>query len=248
MMIIGLSASLDASGDKYGEGLRKSRVNQAYVDSVLRAGGLPLLIPVMEKEGDLKASLGVCSGLILTGGQDISPLYFGQEPRKALKQVSAERDRYDLSLYGLARDRGLPVLGICRGMQVVNVARGGTLYQDLADEAAFTLKHLQEAGRSQVSHSVTLLPEGRLHGLWGDRVQVNSFHHQAIRDLAAGFIISARSDDGVIEAIEAEDMDRDPVFAVQWHPEELSATRPEMAALFRFFIQLCEKRAVSGHD
>ncbi|NLA82724.1 MAG: gamma-glutamyl-gamma-aminobutyrate hydrolase family protein [Clostridiaceae bacterium] len=241
MILIGLSASLDKSGDKHWEGLQQSRVNQAYVDSVLGAGGLPLLIPVMDKKEALRTALAACSGLILTGGQDMSPLHYGQEPEKGLGEVSEARDDYDLALYGLAKDMGLPIFGICRGMQVINVAEGGSLYQDLARESTFKLKHLQEAGRDQISHSVTLTPGSRLHDLLGDRIQVNSFHHQAIRDLAGGFRVSATSDDGVIEAMEALDMDKEKILAVQWHPEELTKTRPEMAALFGYFIQLCEK-------
>ena len=240
MILIGLSASLDKSGDKHWEGLQQSRVNQAYVDSVLGAGGLPLLIPVMDKKEALRTALAACSGLILTGGQDMSPLHYGQEPEKGLGEVSEARDDYDLALYGLAKDMGLPIFGICRGMQVINVAQGGTLYQHLDDEGSFTLKHLQEASRDQVSHSVTLVPGSRLHDLLGDRIQVNSFHHQAIRDLAGGFRVSVTSDDGVIEAMEALDMDKEKILAVQWHPEELTKTRPEMAALFGYFIQLCE--------
>lgn len=242
MTLIGLSASLDMTSEKHWEGSARSRVNQAYVESILQAGATPLIIPVMEDEGALQAALETCQGLLLTGGQDIAPLLYGQEPRKGLGEVSDQRDRYDLALFSLARSMNLPVFGICRGMQLINVAEGGDLYQDLADQDIFSLKHLQEGRRNQVSHTVSLEKGSRLHALLGDRVPVNSFHHQAVKELAPGYRPAAWSEDRVLEAMEAEDMDRKPVFAVQWHPEELAAEREDMASLFSYFVAICEKR------
>ncbi|MCC8172452.1 MAG: gamma-glutamyl-gamma-aminobutyrate hydrolase family protein [Parabacteroides sp.] len=221
---IGLSANLK-------EGL--SCVATPYIDAVLRAGGAPVIIPVTASAEALASLLETIDGLLLTGGGDINPLYAGEEPLPQLGEGNSLRDQYDFTLLRLAADRQIPVFGICRGQQVINLAYGGTLYQDIyAQREATTCKHSQEAPRSEGSHTVSVRPGTSLYTLLGERAIVNSFHHQAVKEAAPGFRVTAVSADGLIEAMESAVPYRD-IFSVQWHPEAMAAAGdPAMLRLF----------------
>lgn len=241
MIRIGLSGALSVIQDKYWQGADRSHVNNAYVNSILRAGAAPLLIPVIKNRMAIQSILEVCDGLMLTGGEDISPLLYGEEPVKNIGAVSASRDEYDLLLFELALERKIPIFGICRGMQLINVALGGSLHQHMDDVPQSTIHHLQQANRDQVTHRVTVEPFSRMHRVLGDSVAVNSWHHQAIKELAPELVAVAWSSDGVVEAIETTNQTLSPILGVQWHPEELSGAIPVMSALFSLFIEICEK-------
>jgi putative glutamine amidotransferase len=217
---------------------RRAGVNAAYVHAVVGAGGLPLILSqLMGPEGAPRA-LEACEGLLLTGGEDVDPSHYAAQPSPALGSVDPERDRFELALFRAARARGLPLLGICRGMQLVNVALGGTLWQDLPSERPGPIEHNPPAGRTARTHHVRLARGSRAARALGVDVLVpNSFHHQAIRDLAAGLVASGWSDDGLIEAVEAPP--EEPwLLAVQWHPEEMHA---DVAAPERgLFVELVE--------
>lgn len=225
---IGLSANLK-------EGL--SCVATAYTDAVLRAGGAPVIIPVTDSKEALASLLETIDGLLLTGGGDINPLYAGEEPIPQLGEGNSLRDRYDFTLLRLAADRQIPVFGICRGHQVIHLAYGGTLYQDIyAQRTEPTLKHSQEAPRAEGSHTVTIDESSTLYTLLGGRAVVNSFHHQAVKEAAPGFRVTAVSSDGIIEATESAVPYRD-MFSVQWHPEAMAAAGdPAMLRLFKKLI------------
>ncbi len=207
----------------------RAGVNAAYVSAVARAGGVPLILSQLMGESHAARALEGCHGLLLTGGEDVDPRHYGAEPSSALGSVDRERDGFELALFAAARTAGLPILGICRGIQLVNVALGGTLYQDLPSERPGPVDHNPDAARSARTHHVRLEPESRAARALGvDRLVPNSFHHQAIKDLAPALIASGWSDDGLIEAVEGRA--GDPwLLAVQWHPEEMHAdvTAPE---------------------
>jgi len=202
---------------------RRAGVNAAYVRAVAQGGGVPLILSQLMGDSNAARALDGCEGLVLTGGEDIDPSHYGAEASAALGSVDAVRDRFELALFAAARSAGLPILGICRGIQLINVALGGTLYQDLPSERPGPVDHNPDAARSARTHHVCLARGSRAaHALGVDRLVPNSFHHQAIRDLTPVLVASGWSDDGVIEAVESR-ADDGWLLAVQWHPEEMHA-------------------------
>ena len=176
------------------------------------------------------SQVGMVDGILLSGGGDIDPLLFGEEPLRQNGEISPLRDSFELTLCRAALESGLPLFGICRGMQVMNIAAGGTIYQDIPAQTGSTLKHSQQAPRPHGTHSVLPLENSLLAALWGkNRVAVNSFHHQAVAQLGEGFSAAAHSPDGIIEAVEREDAPF--VLGVQWHPEYLDRHRGIFNAL-----------------
>ncbi len=217
-----------------------SCIADPYFQAVVMAGGAPILVPVTTDVSALAAIVDNLDGLILSGGGDICPEYIGEEPIPELGDTDSYRDEYDFMLLKLAFDRQLPIFGICRGHQVINVAFGGTLYQDIdAQFSEDALKHSQEEARDVATHSVKLTnipsklrmalsdPEGLV-------LPVNSFHHQAVKDPAPEFIVTATSPDGLNEAMEHPEY---PIFSVQWHPEPMAVAGNEvMLDLFRYHV------------
>ena len=218
-------------------------IGQAYLSAVIAAGGIPVLLPLGMDEACLFQALDMADGLLLAGGVDVAPALFGEEPHPKLGEVDAERDAAELALARRALEIGMPLLAICRGIQVLNVAAGGTLYQDIPSELPDILKHTcfyPAYPRNHIAHTIEIEPGSRLAAIVGQDgnlpygVSVNSLHHQSIKDLGNGLRIVAKAPDGVVEA--AEGAGDAWVVAVQWHPEELSA-RPDMSALFRAFVE-----------
>lgn len=213
-------------------------VLRTYLEAVIGAGGVPVLIPLAITGDDLQTVYERLDGVLLPGGCDIDPAYFNEAPHPNLGEVDLERDRVELAFARFAVEGGKPVLGVCRGAQVINVAFGGTLYQDLPSEYEGTLlRHahpVKDFDRSHLAHPVRVEEESRLaHALGSPIVQVNSRHHQSIKDVAQGFETVARAPDGVIEGIE---LPQHPfALGVQWHPENLQA-RPEMKRLLEAFV------------
>jgi putative glutamine amidotransferase len=201
----------------------RAGVNAAYVNAVTRAGGVPLVLSQLMGDGSAGRAVEACHGLLLTGGEDVDPRHYGAEPAAELGSVDPERDRFELALFAAARSAGLPVLGICRGIQLINVALGGTLYQDLPSERPGAVNHNPDVARTTRSHHVRLQPGSRAAQALGvERLVPNSFHHQAIKRLAPGLIATGWTDDDLIEA--AEGPPGEPwLLAVQWHPEEMHA-------------------------
>lgn len=215
------------------EGAERSGVNAAYLRAVVAAGGAPSILAPLASVPAVPALLDGVDALLLSGGADIDPRHYRAVPHPALGAIEAERDAFEFALFAEARRRGLPVLAICRGLQLVNIALGGTLWQDLPTERA---PHLQSAKRTDRVHPVEVAPGTRLReALEAEVVRVNSFHHQAIRDLAPGLVATARTPDGLIEGIESEEGSW--LLGVQWHPEEFWAepTSPDLG-LFRALI------------
>lgn len=205
------------------DGADRTGVNAAYVRAILGAGGIPLIMSPLVGASLAAAALDGCDGLLLTGGEDISPSWYGADPSPLLSQPSQERDLFELALFAVARQRAVPILGICRGIQLINVALGGTLFQDIDSERPDSVDHSPTGARNAHSHSVRLQPGSRAAvALNATEANVNSVHHQAIKDLAPGLVATGWSSDGLIETIESEP-GGSWILAVQWHPEEMYA-------------------------
>ena len=201
------------------EGRERVTLNTAYVRALEGAGLVPLAVPTMLAADRAGAALEAVRGLVLTGGEDVAPARYGAAPHPRLGNVDPVRDAAELALIAAARARGLPILAICRGIQILNVALGGTLYQDLDSERPGPVPHNDETGRHPVHVEAGSLLERTL----GTRsASVNSRHHQAIRDLAPGLKAVAWADDGIIEGAEPSDAKEPWMVAVQWHPEDLT--------------------------
>ncbi len=217
--LIGISANRNDSG--------QSCIAENYVKAILDAGGAPVLIPVISDAQALTVIISGLDGILMSGGGDINPLFLNEEPIPQLQDVDSIRDEYDFMLLRLAADRQLPIMGICRGHQLINAAFGGSLFQDIyAQSGCPALKHSQRMPRNQVSHSVTLEDGRKLH--------VNSIHHQAVRDVAPEFIPIATAPDGINEGIRHAEK---PIFSVQWHPEYLTETDETSRYLFEELIR-----------
>lgn len=191
---------------------------QGYWMSVVESGAMPLIIPPVDTIEGIISLLDRLDGIILSGGSDIDPVLLGEEPLDSV-QINPQRDIPELLLARLAYERHIPILGICRGIQILTAAFGGRLYQDIATQYEKPyIAHNQKSARTETSHSVTIARDSLLCSILGsETVMVNSFHHQAVKEAPSGFRISALSPDGIIEGIEATDFN--PVIGVQWHPE-----------------------------
>jgi len=213
----------------------QSCIAETYVQAILKAGGAPVLIPVITDLEALSAIIKDLDGLVMSGGGDINPLYLDEEPIPQLQDVDTYRDEYDLIILRLAINRQVPIMGICRGHQMINVAFGGSVFQDIHIQSDHKLlKHSQSLPREQASHSIKIIEgNSRLRQLFGsdDTLLVNSFHHQAVKTLAPEFIETAKAPDGINEAMEHQEKE---IFSVQWHPETMATNDDEqMLKLFK---------------
>lgn len=240
--VIGITGNYDKETCTLAEG---------YYQSVLKAGGIPLIIPPFQETDRLCQMLDTIDGIIFSGGGDINPLFFGEEPIKELHSITPERDRQELLLARLAYDRQIPMLGICKGIQTINLALGGTVYQDIHTQMEGTrIKHSQDQDRRYPSHSVRLMPGSIMQRIFGSTtITVNSFHHQACKEAAPCLNATAISPDGVIEAIESNEFKS--ILGVQWHPETYTLRQNnDMMPIFHWLIgESTEyKRAKRLHD
>lgn len=199
-------------------------INCNYVKAVVDAGGLPLLIPIVNQPQDIKHYMDLIDGLLLSGGQDISPEFYNEKPIEELGEIDPTRDRWELKLFQEAYRKKLPLLGICRGMQLINVGLEGSLYQDIYSQYKNSLQHTSKKEESCAYHKILIETGSQLEEILCclDSLYVNSYHHQAIKEIGDNLKIVAHSDEGVVEAIEAEDSDQRFLVGVQWHPEDLA--------------------------
>jgi putative glutamine amidotransferase len=231
---IGIAGSILTMESDPNPGIERAYVNDAYVQAVERAGGVPILLPVVNHEECIQAHIESCSGLLFPGGQDIHPKFYASEARLYLGEVNVRVDEYQLKLMRGALESGKPILAICRGHQLLNVACGGTLLQDLSETPNRCLNHFQDGGQYDVMHQVKIASGSILENLLGSELWVNSHHHQVIRDVGAGLTVIARASDDVIEAVLMSD--RDFVLGVQWHPERMVAKSDQMMVLFEQLV------------
>lgn len=208
-----------------------------YIDAVVEAGGVPVMIPILNCEEDMLKIMDTLDGIILSGGLDVNPIYYGEEPSANVGFTYSPRDLCELFIVKAAIEKDMPILGISRGQQIMTVAFGGTLYQDISQNSK--INHVQRAGINDIGHFVEIKQGTRLYKIFGtDRILVNSFHHQAAQSVPKNFVISATSSDGIIEAIEHETK---PIMAVQWHAEHMIKNHPVMLRIFKHFINACSE-------
>ncbi len=224
------------------QGYPQFSTSQAYCDSLAQAGASPVMIPSGLPDETLSTLISRLNGILFSGGGDIHPECYGSKLHPLVANVDTDRDHLEISLLHQAIQVGAPFFGICRGLQAINVALGGSLYEDILDQRQESIPHqyYPDWPREHLAHSVQIEPGSRLADILGGvTFSVNSLHHQGIRILASGMQASAYAPDGLIEAIELPDYPFG--LAVQWHPENLQA-HPPMRALFRTFVQAAEQR------
>jgi putative glutamine amidotransferase len=216
-----------------------------YVESVARAGGAPVLFPCLADREAVAAAVAAADGVLLTGGGDVVSLHYGEEPHAASKLQDPTRDEMELEVTRQALAAERPILGVCRGAQVLNVALGGTLVQDVLSQVPGALKHYSEGLETVLLHSVEIEPETLLARIFAaTSAAVNTWHHQAVKDLGQGLRVNCRAPDGVIEGIEAAD--GRPILGVQFHPEECAERHPPFQALFDWLVREAGARSGQG--
>ena len=211
----------------------------AYASAIERSGGVPVVLPHVASDDAIDAFVALCDGFFFTGGVDVDPQRYGEEKSLCCGAVQEHRDTLEFAVFDKAFQTRKPILGICRGEQLINVALGGTLYQDITTELQTDIAHRQVEAKNDFSHSVSVFEDTPLHHLIGkQRMRANSFHHQAIKQLGTGLAVMAAADDGVVEAIYLKG--ERYLRAYQWHPERLYGADPHSCALFDDFIRACK--------
>lgn len=216
-------------------------MSQRYIVTLTNAGAVSWLIPLIDDE-TLRAIYESLDGVFLPGGADVDPVSYGRDPHALCDKTDRERDRVELALARWAIEDRKPVLGVCRGMQIINLAAGGTLYQDLAEQMAGSIKHDyfpfggSNLRRDYLAHEVDVVPDSRLaHVFGGGALKVNSMHHQGVREIGNGLVVTATAPDGLVEGVEGAD--EGYVVGVQWHPEALTDTQDDAKRLFAEFVE-----------
>lgn len=223
---------------------------RSYSEAVLDAGGIPLMLPWLDDEARLVEVLNLVDGVLIPGGEDIDPAQYGEDMRASCGLPVPELDTMQIKVVSLAESLGLPLLGICRGLQVINVALSGTLYQDIDRDGLSDFAHQRPDRADDVVHVVGITSDSQILGRaprdTDGGIRVNSWHHQAVREPAAGSVVAAYSPDGVIEALEFPGQ---PILGVQWHPEQIYKKSPISAFVFRWLIETAGAvdRIEAGH-
>ncbi|MBA4543946.1 MULTISPECIES: gamma-glutamyl-gamma-aminobutyrate hydrolase family protein [Thermoactinomyces] len=231
--VIGITMSLEQS--------KKQFLSQEYSDVIIAAGGIPFLLPYTVDDELIAEMSRLVDGLLLTGGGDIDPTLFDEEPHPGLGEIVPDRDEMEIALIEQFNAQRKPILGICRGCQILNIAMGGDMYQDLPGQKKAVLQHQQKAPRSHASHTIQIAEDSLLYSIFAKSlIKVNSFHHQAVRKVVSPLKVTAVASDGVIEAFES--IAHEFVVGVQWHPESMVAKDDHAKRLFRAFVAACEKR------
>lgn len=218
--VVGITAFCDCEKTK-----KYTKIRCSYVNAVYRAGGTPIIIPPFDSNKKLHDYIDLIDALVLSGGEDVAPSSYGEDKVIELENINPDRDRWEISLFKEAYKTELPILGICRGMQLINVALGGSLYQDIDHQLDCGLNHIpldlrKRENLEYVSHKVNIIKNTYLDQILGSaQLEVNSHHHQAIKEIARDLNVVARSECGIIEAVENNSSSF--LIGVQWHPEDL---------------------------
>jgi putative glutamine amidotransferase len=247
--VIGVTASLREDVDAVAQRPlgRFVRADLDYVEGVVGAGGVPVVFPPVGGARGAQVLLGGIDGLLLSGGSDLHPSYYGEEAVPELGVTIPERDAFEMSLVEQALRRGIPIFGICRGMQILNVALGGTLFQDLPSQMdhSVLLGHRQETPKWQPTHEVEVDGGSQVAQIMSTgELKVNSYHHQAVKDLASGLVSVAHAPDGVVEAVEWRDLSQRWLVGVQWHAEAMRDAAPQHRKLFEAHVSAAESHAL----
>lgn len=216
-------------------------IKKGYCEGVMKAGGVPVLLPLTINEEILCEVAKQCDGFLISGGPDIDAQLYGEQNMMYNGEISPFRDALEIFIAKKALEDGKPILGICRGIQILNIACGGTLYQDIGSQIkdAMLIKHSQEAPKWYPTHEIVIERDSKVWSWFeAERAGVNSFHHQAVKDVAPGFAVTSRAPDGIIESIE-HTQHRFAV-GVQWHPELMWQDSPKFLTMFKDFVKECE--------
>ena len=209
----------------------KQYVTDAYIQAIKSPGGLPIILPLVKSKSFIREYVELCDGFLFCGGGDITPLLFGQEPTNGIGKTDITLDLFQIRLMRQVLEAQKPVLAICRGMQVLNVACGGTIYQDLNEVNFDVINHMQTSlSRKDISHKVSFASKSHIHRILGPFAYTNSFHHQAVNRIGRDLIVTGTTGDDIVEAIEMPS--HSFVLGVQWHPESMIDSATNMKQLF----------------
>ncbi|MBQ9784958.1 MAG: gamma-glutamyl-gamma-aminobutyrate hydrolase family protein [Clostridia bacterium] len=229
--IIGVLAEIDDE--------LNTRVQNPYIHAIEKSGGIPVLFPYVGESETIEHLVDICDGFFFTGGADIDPRRYGEEARESIGEIQTHRDEFEFHVFQRVIKTSKPILAICRGAQLVNVALGGTLYQDIPSEVETNISHRQSEPKFSPSHDVRILVDTPLYEMMRtEQIKANSFHHQAIKTLGKGLAIMAVANDGIVEAVYS--LGKQYVCAYQWHPERLFETDKQNRIIFEEFIHHCK--------
>jgi putative glutamine amidotransferase len=238
--VIGVTCSMeyDQKGRKFPTAYAFEYLKKSYYEAVERSGGTPILLPNTKKVSNVRPFLNLLDGLLISGGNDVDPVFYGEKRKAQNLNITPERDIFELSLVRKAKDKGIPLMAICRGMQLLNVAFGGSLYQDFSAEKSFRDHTLEGSTIYKKKHAILIQKGSKLFDIIRKkRIMVNTSHHQMVKKVGKGLVATAWSEDGVIEAVETKE---DGFFlGVQWHPELMKDKNSKL--LFDSFIQSARK-------
>ena len=239
--LIGITGNIfiDAHDELF-PGIHRAYVNNDYIRAVEKAGGTPLILPLIFDSEAIKDQVEAVDGILLSGGYDVHPRFYGEEPLEKLEFILQERDKHEIQIIKIAIELNKPIFGICRGLQILNVALGGSLYQDLSYIEGCYIKHVQSSLKGATSHSVDIIKGTKLFDILGENIITNSIHHQAVKDAAPTLEITALSKDGIVEGLEYTGDNY--IVAVQWHPEMIFENYPIMLKLFERLIEEASKK------
>ncbi|MFZ7133721.1 MAG: gamma-glutamyl-gamma-aminobutyrate hydrolase family protein [Eubacteriales bacterium] len=231
--LVGIVCAFNGKSRRDCEWDNYNHVEETYIQKIKNADAIPLLIPVRPSlEEDIPMIMKKLDGILFTGGMDLHPSFYGEEPTIGLGEFDVVRDNLEITLAKYCITNDIPVFGICRGMQVLNVAAGGNLYQDIYTQTDTDIQHIQRTLENFATHHIKLEKKTFLHKIFGDRGFVNSHHHQGVRNLGENFEVIAWSEDGLMEAMMHKNK---KIIAVQWHPELMNTK--EAQDLFKYFIE-----------
>ena len=230
-IIIGIPSSIDSE--------QTSSLLPSYARAIEATGALPLLLPYVKSKELIGHFVSLCDGFLFTGGQDISPAIYGEETKETCGEISSFRDELELELFSQVYKTKKPILAICRGMQLINAALGGSLYQDIPTETNATIAHKQNEGKFEFSHDIVIEKSSPLFSLIkNERMKGNSFHHQAVKTLGEGLAVMAKADDKIIEGY--YHTSHPYLRAYQWHPERIFNKDEDNKLIFTDFLSACK--------